>query len=68
MSELNEERGRASSGARDIFSGFKTSLCWGKDTPLTIANGEVDGLELGNMFPDGKQSKKASAIHAIGDI
>ena len=64
VSDVNEERGRASSGFRDVFSGFKTSVGGGNDKQLTIENGE-DVLELGNIF---SESKKASAVHAVGGI
>ena len=47
----DEGRGRSSSGFRDVFSGFKTSLGWGnKEKTLAIDNGRVKELELRNMY------------------
>ena len=63
-SDVHEEWGLASSGVRDVFSGFKTSVGGDKDKQLAIENDE-DGLELGNI---GKDSKKASAVHAVVGI
>ena len=50
LSDANEGRERASSGFRDVFSGFKVKVGWSKDNvnPLRIENGE-NGLELGNI-------------------
>jgi len=62
LSDANEGRERASSGFRDVFSGFKVKVGWSKDNvnPLRIENGE-DGLELGNIYSGGRNSETASA-------
>ena len=64
---MNEGMERASSGFRDVFSGFKMSFRGGKERNLAIEiKGEV-GLELGDIYVGEKQGKRTNEnpLHAI---
>ena len=60
LSDANEERERASSGFRDIFSGFKMSFGGGKEKNLAIENNDDIGLELGNIYSGGESGIRNS--------